>query len=599
MIMKNHLLLFLATLLPMMASADDSGTCGTNLTWTYVEATHTLTISGEGSMKDYSYDRSSPWKSYREEITKAIIENGVTSIGNYAFEECSGLTSITIPNSVTSIGDFAFWNCCRLTSITIPNSVTTIGEFAFENCSDLTSITIPNSVTSIGESTFNNCSGLTSITIPNSVTDIAWSAFQNCYFSIESFINNTNLSSSDCDYWGATIVDQEKPDGVLIKDNAVVFCRVWATSVTIPNCVTSIGDRAFYGCSGLTSITIPSSVTSIGYSAFEGCDGLRSITYNCKQIENWFSNEVKQNITEIFIGDNVTSIGSSTFSGCSSLTSVHISDLSAWCSISFSGFDSNPLNYAHHLYMDGQEVTNLVIPNNVTSIGAYTFYGCSGLTSITIPNSVTTIGTSAFSSCSNLNTIHISDLAWWCNTDFSNSGILDNAHHLYLSNQEITSLAIPDGITTISSYPFRNCAYLTSITIPNSVTSIAGSAFSGCSGLTSITIPNSVTSIGNSAFNGCSGITSINIPNSVTSIGGSAFRNCSGLSSIMIGNSVTSIGNYAFYGCDNLLTVNSEITEPYNSTNIFSTNTLRKGTLYVPAGTKDLYARFDGWRESS
>jgi len=294
--MKKQLILFLATLLPMIASADASGTCGDNLTWTYVEATHTLTIFGKGSMANYS-DEDTPWFIYKREITKAIIENGVTSIGNSAFAFCIGLTSITIPNSVRTIGYRAFSCCFGLTSITIPNSVTSIYYNAFANCGRLTSITIPNGVTTIGNGTFGGCFGLTSITIPNSVT--------------------------------------------------------------------SIGEGAFSGCSGLASITIPNSVTSIGESAFEDCSCLTSVT----------------------------------------------------------------------------------IPNNVTSIGNYAFGGCSGLISVTISNSV------------------------------------------------------------------------------------------------------------------------------------------------------TSIGNYAFEGCDKLMTVNSEITEPYNCTNIFSTNTYRKGTLYIPAGTKDLYTRFDGWRE--
>ena len=254
--------------------------------------------------------------------------------------------------SVTSIGDYAFCNCSGLTSVTIGNGVTSIGEFAFYGCSDLTSVSIPNSVTSIGASAFEYCDGLTSVTIPNSVTSIGSSAFSGCHFAKENFINNSSLSAEENNYWGAKLHDYETEEGLLIDSTCVVLCRKNAEIVTIPNSVESIGIYAFSGCSGLTSVTIPNSVTSI-----------------------W--------------GD--------AFSGCSALTSVHISDIAAWCNIDFEYNTSNPLFYAHHLYMDGEEVKDLVIPNSVESIGAYAFFGCSGLTSVTIPNSVTSIGISAFS----------------------------------------------------------------------------------------------------------------------------------------------------------------------------------------------------------
>ena len=222
------------------------------------------------------------------------------------------------------------------------------------------------------------------------------------------------------------------------------------TSVAIPNSVATIGDFAFTNCDNLTSVVIPKSVTTIGNGAFWDCTGLASVT----------------------IPNSVTSIGDFAFFGCTSLTRVDISDIGAWCNISFGYGNSNPLYYAKNLYLNGELVTDLVIPNNATSIGNYAFSGCTGLTSVEIPNSVTTIGDYAFSGCTGL-----------------------------------TSVEIPNSVTSIGYSAFSNCTGLTSIEIPNSVTTIGKYAFWGCTSLTSVVIPNSVTSIGYFAFEGCTNLT--------------------------------------------------------------------------------------------
>ena len=230
----------IAAAMPLMAATETVG----GYTWTYRIIGDTAEI-----YKGVYSAAISPSPTGAVTIPSTLGGKPVTSIGDYAFYNCSGLTSVTIPNSVTSIGSLAFSGCRGLTSVTIPNSVTSIGDWAFSGCRGLTSVTIPDSVTNIESSAFAGCSGLTSVTIPNSVTSIVQQAFYNC-----SGLTNVTI-----------------PDGVTsIGVNAFADCS-GLTSVTIPDSVTSIGEAAFSGCSGLTSISIPESVTYFGASCFEGC----------------------------------------------------------------------------------------------------------------------------------------------------------------------------------------------------------------------------------------------------------------------------------------------------------------------------------------
>ena len=314
--------------------------------------------------------------------------------------------------------------------------------------------------------------------------------------------------------------------------------------------VTSIETKAFWGCTGLTSITIPNSVRSIGYEAFWGCSGLTSVVVdegnsaydsrdNCNAIIETATNDLILGCKNTVIPNSVTSIYISAFSGCTGLTSitipnsvksigsqafynctglkeVHINDIAAWCGVGFADIHSNPLSYAHNLYLNGELVTEVVIPDGIKRIWN-TFSGCTSLTTITIPNSVTSIRDGAFEGCTGL-----------------------------------TSIEIPNSVTSIGYQAFCGCTGLTSITIGNRVTTIGEEAFYDCPGLTSVTVPNSVTSIGDRAFCDCAGLTSITIGNSVRSIGDLAFSGCPGLTSIEIPNSVRSIGRFAFQSCTGL-----------------------------------------------
>ena len=319
----------------------------------------TLDLSGSKIVKggDCYYRVDNGYSTYYHYYTSDDV------IGDYAFKNCSDLTSLTLPSSVTRIGDYAFKNCSGLTSLTLPSSVTSIGMSAFEYCSSLTSLTLPSSVTRIGDYAFKNCSGLTSLTLPSSVTSIGMSAFEYC----------SSL-----------------------------------TSLTLPSSVNEIGIYAFHGCSGLTSLTLPSSVTSsIRDYIF---DGLKECNYFIdSDLETYLAHthdwkyipvdEIKyyhngQELTKLEIPSGVDKIGSYSFYKGVNLTSLTIP--SSVTSIDRSAFEGC------------SGLTSLTLPSSVTAIGGSAFEGCSGLTSLALPSSVTAIGGSAFEGCSGLTSIYVS-----------------------------------------------------------------------------------------------------------------------------------------------------------------------------------------------
>ena len=320
-------------------------------------------------------------------------------------------------------------------------------------------------------------------------------------------------------------VSYEDAEYSVTSIRSAAFRESAITSIEIPNSVKDIGVYVFEDCSSLTSVDLPSGLTSINSSAFSGCSALTSIVIPegvTKIGEDAFC--ACSSLTSITIPKSVTEIEDDAFTGCFSLKAVHITDLAAWCSITFWFIESNPLCYAKHLFLNGEEIKDLVIPesvteiseyafvrclgltsvtisDNVTAIKALAFYNCEGITSVRIGNGVTTIGNKAFEECNSLKAVHIQDIAAWCNITFAYRGNpLWYARHLYLNGEEVKDLVIPDGATTISDRAFEKCLSLTSVTIGNSVTSIGASAFANCLSLATIIIGDGVKTIGKSAF---------------------------------------------------------------------------------------------------
>ena len=432
-----------------------------------------------------------------------------------------------------------------------------IASHKFDKATGVGTVTFNGRLTTIGYRTFYGYRSLTSITIPDSVTAIGEDAFDGCTGELIVNCNIPNGSYYDYTYHG-------------------VFDGSKFTKVTIGEGVTKIGAGAFKGCSSLTSITIPNSVTTIGTEAFNGCSSLKSIT----------------------IGNGVTSIGSYAFYGCNALkdVNINITDLAKYCT-------NNPIHNIpgnKHLYIENKEVTELVIPDGVTSIGYYAFYRCKSLKSITIPDSVTVIGEDAFDGCRCLTDVTTSErwmnyFAGLDNVDRINGKeIISDGSFKILGDKLVwvdkgaSSVSIPATVKSIHPSAFEGCKNIenvnvanlnlwlrsgvdmsscgswqlyhngklvTNITIPDGVTKIGHYAFKGCSSLSSITIPASIEWIGKNAFEGCSSLTNITISNGVTKIGQQAFSGCSSLSSIAIPASVEWIGYYAFSDCSSLTNV--------------------------------------------
>ena len=524
-------------LLPTIVNSENisyvtSGTCGDNLTWE-LNNEGVLTISGSGAMEDYSSGGNAiatPWESSAHSIKTVIIDEGVTSVGAFAFYMCGNLTSVDISEGVTTIGSLAFASCSNLKTVHLPNSIKTINSQVFQHCNKLDTINFPYGLETIGAWALLD-TALTSIIIPNSVTNIGQNAFENCRQLKEATISNATTN---------------------VRYHLFYNCSI--TEITIPEGITTIEESAFYGNTSMTKIYIPSTMERISNNAFAACYSLSDVYYT----------GTKDEALELTVGINNLNLTGVTWH-CTDGSLDGLGKTSGTCgdnltwelnnegvlTISGSGamedYSSGGNAIATPWESSAHSIKTVIIDEGVTSVGAFAFYMCGNLTSVDISEGVTTIGSLAFASCSNLKTVHLPNSIKTINSQvFQHCNKLDTINFPYgletigawaLLDTALTSIIIPNSVTNIGQNAFENCRQLKEATISNATTNVRYHLFYNCS-ITEITIPEGITTIEESAFYGNTSMTKIYIPSTMERISNNAFAACYSLSDVYYPGSV-------------------------------------------------------------
>lgn len=533
------------------------GTCGEQLTWTLSEY-GVLTISGEGNMMHYKAQNDSdgeaaPWSKYGPQVTEIVIQDGVRTIGDYAFACCDNVKKLTIPNSVkntygqqlagiedtvehlviggdlyqreialngwgkdtlqtvelldgvTSIKSHDFFGYKKLTTLILPSSVKSIGQSAFSSCSSLKTVTLSEGLETIGNSAFANLTNLESICLPNSVETLGEGVFSGCTgLSSVVFPENLSIIPNDMFRYCSALDTIKIPTSVEKIGNGAFHSCTALLAIAIPDSVTTIGKEAFASCTGLSgTFVIPNNVISLGEGAFRQCKGLDEVHLSTQLLEiEDFTFDSCKNLKVVTIPSGVEKIGNNAFSGCSSLNLLSIPDSVA--SIGSEAFAETAL-------------ATIVIPDRVVKIGSSAFASCENLTSALLSQNLTAIEDDLFYGCSSLGTVEI---------PASVSKIGDRA----FAYTGITSAVIPDHVSAIGKEAFR-CSRLSQITIPDSVTSIGKGAFANTF-LSGITLPKRLGEISDETFYNCTRLSEVRIPSKVTKIGNDAFTQCKTLQAI-------------------------------------------------------------------
>lgn len=461
----------------------DFGTCGENVTWA-LDVEGTLFLNGSGAMQNYAANKT-PWYDLRFSVKKAIVAEGITTIGDNALAGCINLESATLPDSLKSIGDHAFSTCLALSSITIPDNVETIDQSAFADCEALTSIRLPDSVKTIGMQAFRDCKELTNITLGNGLIAIGVQAFSYC----------KNLESISI------------PDGVeTIAYQTFASCDA-LTNIQFGSGVTAIEDEAFVRCLKLESIVIPSGVLSIGASAFGYNHSLKSAT----------------------IPASVREIGEGVFRDCRSLTDITVNANNLkYCSQDGVLFNKQKTVLVQY---PGGKSGAYTVPDGVNTIAPHSFYYCQKLTDVSFPADVTYISDNAFTTCTTLKSVTFSE------------GLKTIGSSAFSSCHALENVNLPKSLTEINPSAFRGCSALTSITVPGGVTTVGNYAFGYCDKLTRVILETGVKTVDSYAFSDCQKLADITVPGTVQTIGNNAFSRCDNLQTIYYSGLVSDWNN--------------------------------------------------------
>lgn len=553
-----------------------------------------------------------------KDIRCVILPDSITEIGKFAFKNCISLAQISFPNSLFAIWEGAFYGAKKLQKIVIPDSVRILDQKAFFDCSSLENVVIGRGITEIKsdsshkkEGMFRNCTSLKSVTIPDTITSIGKYAFYGC-LSLESITIPDSIISIGNGAFGEclNLKEIDLGNGIkhigdvetsYIRDDGVFQRCLSLSKIDLPDSLESIGAGAFWA-TGLVEITIPDSVKKIGSDAFKACRALTKV-HLPKELTSIGSYAFSHctSITEITMPKSIKLIGSYAFGSCVALVNVYYEGtLDDWCQIEFSNDGSNPIINGGDLYLNGELVTSVVIPDHISTVPKYVFAGYVRLSSVTIPNTVTCLDEGAFMGCVNLKSIELPE-----SLGVVKGGALGKCtslEHILINNPKIKIDAYAfDGSTAIQFNEYDNALYLgnernpylmlykvkdksiTSCEINPNTNVIYSSAFSGCNSLLNIYIPDLVNIIGDYAFFGCTSLETISIPNSLEKVGTSAFGFCNSL-------------KYNIY--DDVLYLGNE-DNPYVL--LLEVQDNKKTTYEIPHGTKIIYeSAFDilGFLES-
>ncbi len=595
------------------AEVVDEGICGENLTWV-LDDEGTLTVSGEGEMNDYESSGNAPWVAYKSDICSVVIEEGVTTIGNYAFRGCYKVENISLADGILSIGSGAFWGIGYVEFFLIPDSVTTVGWSAFRAMTSLVEISLTDNITELPDCLLADCTVLQSVYIAEKVKKIGDSAFFNCHALLEIIVDAENEYFCDL-------------DGVLYSKDCSKIIKYPSgrddTSFVIPDGVININVEAFDGNDFLESVIIPDTVEKIGRYAFSSCDGL----------------------LQIRIPASVKELGSEFVWSCASLTEVVVDEANEYyCTVDNVLYDEQQEQLL--FYLPAKKDTSFTVPDTVKSISLRAFYDCAFLENITIPAGVVTIGNDAFYSCSALLRVvlpdtvesigqdafracqslqyvtilngncNICDLLTTIPTNASVYGYPDSTAQLYADTYTRSFVALVDdgtcgdrllwyldaeNVLTISGcgsmksfmedeqpwVDYRES--ITELVVANGVSSIGTRAFMNCSMITTADIADSVERIDEYAFMGCVNLQELQLPANLTTFGMYALYDCDSLTTLHLPATVSSIRYSALSACDHLQEITvDENNQTYISQDGILYNKGMQKLIVYPAGKEDL-----------